>query len=191
LAEDGIMDRMRAIRMGSSEGYNTRFSSPARQRIFSPLQKLSKSLIFWCNTNKLCILALNEPSRPREKIGETMKKLNIPALAILIAIAFIAQPVAVCVAQNWDILNSMRGHRLHNLWGNDLGRVECVTSDDYGQPAFIVLSVMDNKIVAIPFSALTPSSRLDNLVVNITRGQLRNSSGYSINAAYAFCRLSP
>jgi len=120
-----------------------------------------------------------------------MKKLNIPALAILIAIAFIAQPVAVCVAQNWDILNAMRGHRLHNLWGDDLGRVECVTSDDYGQPAFNVLSVMDNKIVAIPFSALTPSSRLDNLVVNITRGQLRNSPGYSITAAYAFCRHSP
>jgi len=120
-----------------------------------------------------------------------MKKLNVDALAILIAIACIAQPVAVCVAQNWDILNAMRGHRLHNLWGNDLGRVECVTSDDYGQPAFIIVSVMDNKIVPIPFSALTPSSRLDNLVVNITRDQLRNSPGYSINAAYAFCSLPP
>jgi hypothetical protein len=118
-----------------------------------------------------------------------MKKLNIPALAILIAIAFIAQPVAVCVAQNWDISSAMRGHHLYNLLGEDLGKIECVTSDNYGQPAFIILAVTGNKIVGVPYSALLPSGGLNNLVVNITRDQLRNSSGYSINAAYAFCPL--
>jgi hypothetical protein len=118
-----------------------------------------------------------------------MKNLNIPALAILIAIAFIAQPVAVCVAQDWDVLNAMRGRHLHNLWGDDLGRVECVTADDNGQPAFIVLSVMSNKVVAIPFSALRPGSTLDYLIANVTRDQLRNTPGSSINSAYAFCRL--
>ncbi|MGO9020366.1 MAG: hypothetical protein ACLQVJ_18675 [Syntrophobacteraceae bacterium] len=56
-----------------------------------------------------------------------MKKLSIQALAILIAIAFIAQPVAVCVAQNGDVASAMRGHRLYNLLGEDLGRIECVT----------------------------------------------------------------
>lgn len=119
-----------------------------------------------------------------------MKKLNISALAILIAIAFIAQPLAVCVAQNWDISSAMRGHRLYNLRGEDLGRIECVRSDDYGQPASIILSVTGNdKIVAIPFSALQLRGGLNNFVVNISRGQLRNSPGYSINAAYAFCSL--
>ena len=70
-----------------------------------------------------------------------MKKLSIPALALLIAIAFIAQPAAVCVAQNWDIANAMRGHHLYNQIGEELGRIECVTSDDFGQPAFKVLAV--------------------------------------------------
>src|SRR5208283_5214822 len=119
-----------------------------------------------------------------------MKKLNIPALAILIAIAFIAQPVAVCVAQNWDISSAMRGHQLYNLRGEDLGRIECVRYDDYGQPAYIILSVMGNsKIVVIPFSAMVPRGGVNNFAVNITRGQLRNSPGYSLNAAYAFCHL--
>jgi len=119
-----------------------------------------------------------------------MKKFRLPVLAILIAIAFIAQPVAVCVAQNGDIASAMRGHRLYNLLGENLGRIECVTSNDYGQPAFIILSVMGSKIVAIPFSALLlPSSGVNTFVVNITRYQLRNSPGYSINAADAFCRL--
>ncbi|MFZ0927144.1 MAG: hypothetical protein WAN11_00985 [Syntrophobacteraceae bacterium] len=119
-----------------------------------------------------------------------MKKLSIQALAILIAIAFIAQPVAVCVARNGDVASAMRGHRLYNLLGEDLGRIECVTFDDYGQPAFIILAVMANKIVAIPFSALLlPSSGVNKFIVNITRYQLFHSPGYSINAADAFCRL--
>ena len=118
-----------------------------------------------------------------------MKKFRLPVLAILIAIAFIAQPVAVCVAQNGDIASAMRGHRLYNLLGENLGRIECVTSNDYGQPAFIILSVMGSKIVAIPFSALVPRGGVNNFAVNITRGQLRNSPGYSLNAAYAFCHL--
>lgn len=121
-----------------------------------------------------------------------MRNSSVPALAVLIAIAFIAQPVAVCVAQDWDISNAMRGRHLHNFLGDDLGRIECVTSNDYGQPAFIILSIMDNKIVAIPFSALRgPSDGMDNLVVNITREQLRRSPSYSINSAYAYCSLSP
>ncbi len=118
-----------------------------------------------------------------------MKKLSIPALAILFAIVLIAQLVAVKVAQSQDISSAMRGHRLHNLMGQDLGKIECVTYDDYGQPAFIVLSVMDNKVVAIPFSALLSGSGINNFVVNITRDQLHNSPGYSRNAADAFCRL--
>jgi hypothetical protein len=126
----------------------------------------------------------------QEKCDLTMKKLSIPALAILIAIAFIVQPVALCTAQNWDIANAMRGHHLYNQIGEDLGRIECVTTGDSGQPDFIVLSVMGNKIVAIPFSALLyPGGGVNKYVVNITRYQLRNSPGYSINAADAFCRL--
>lgn len=119
-----------------------------------------------------------------------MKKLSIPILATLIAIAFIARPVAVCVAQNWDISSAMKGHHLYNLRGEDLGTIECLRSDDYGQPASIILSVIgSNKIVVIPFSALLPGSGLNNFVVNITGGQLRNSPSYSINAMYAFCPL--
>ena len=103
---------------------------------------------------------------------------------------FIAQPVAVCVAQDWDVSSAMQGHHLYNLRGEDLGRIECVRYDDYGQPAYIILSVMGNsKIVAIPFSALVPRGGVNNFAVNITRGQLRNSPGYSLNAAYAFCHL--
>jgi hypothetical protein len=119
-----------------------------------------------------------------------MKKLSIPALAVLIAIAFIAQPVAVCVAQNWDIAGAMRGHHLYNQIGEELGRIECVTSDDFGQPAFIVLAVSGSKIVAIPFSALLyPGGGVNKFVVNVTRYQLRNAPRYSMNAAGAFCRL--
>ena len=118
-----------------------------------------------------------------------MKKLNLPALAILIAIAFIVQPVALCAAQNWDMANAMRGRHLYNQIGEDLGRIECVTSGDSGQPEFIVVSVTSSKIVTIPFSALLYPAGVNKYVVNITRYQLRNSPGYSINAADAFCGL--
>ncbi len=107
----------------------------------------------------------------------------------MIAISLIAQPVAVCVAQNSDISSAMRGHHLYNLMGHDLGKIECVTFDDYGQPALIILSIMDNKVVGIPFSALVPSTRKNRFVVNITSDQLRNSAGYSRNAADFFCRI--
>ncbi len=122
-----------------------------------------------------------------------MKNLSIPALAILIAITFIAQPVVVSVAQYGDgaTVGDMIGSRLYNLRGQDLGRIDCVTFDDDGRPAFIILSVYGTKIVPIPFSALQPSSRWDpfvkwnRFVVNITKDQLRRAPGYSINAGYA------
>ncbi len=119
-----------------------------------------------------------------------MKKLSMPALAILIAIAFTAQPVAVCVAQNWDIPSAMRGHHLYSQLGEDLGRIECVTFNDSGQPAFIVVSVTGSKIVAIPYPALLfPGGGVNRFVVNITRYQLRKAPGYSMNAAGAICGL--
>ncbi len=113
-----------------------------------------------------------------------MKHLSITAFAILIAITFIAQPVAVSVAQygGGGIVAAMNGNRLYNLLGEDLGRIDCVTFDDDGQPAFIILSVMDTKLVPIPFSALLPSSGRDRFVVNITKDQLRRAPGYSINS---------
>ena len=63
-----------------------------------------------------------------------MKNLSIPALAILIAITFIAQPVVVSVAQYGDgaTVGDMIGSRLYNLRGQDLGRIDCVTFDDDG-----------------------------------------------------------
>jgi hypothetical protein len=118
-----------------------------------------------------------------------MKKLSLPASAILIAIAFIVQPVAFCVAQNWDIANAMRGHHLHNQIGEDLGRIECVTPGDFGQPEFMVVSVTSSKIVTIPFSALLYPAGVNKYVVNISRYRLRNSPGYSINVADSFCGL--
>ena len=120
-----------------------------------------------------------------------MKNLSIPAFTILIAIAFIAQPVAVSMAQNGNLLTAMRGHHLFDAWGEDLGKIECVTPYGTGQPFSIVISVDDNKIVTIPFSELLSNSEwdLDYLVVNIPRDRLRNLP--SINEAQVLCRLSP
>jgi hypothetical protein len=119
--------------------------------------------------------------------GEKMKNLRITALAVLIAVAFIAQPVAVSVAQRGGgaIAGAMIGNRLFNLLGEDLGRIDCITFDDDGQPAFIILAVMGAKIIPIPFSALLPSSGRDRFVVNISRNQLRRTPSYSINARNA------
>jgi len=78
----------------------------------------------------------------------------------------------------------MKGHRLYNPGGDYLGRIETVAFYDNGQPAMIFISVMDNKIVGIPFSALVPSSASDRFVANVTPEQIRNAPGYSINSVF-------
>jgi hypothetical protein len=117
---------------------------------------------------------------------------NTLLLALSIAVALVAQTAAVCEAQYAQygdvvIANAMVGHHLYNLFGQDLGRIQKVTFDDYGTPAFIIVSIIgSNKIVPIPFSALVPSYRPNRFTVAITIGQLRNMPGYSINALDSF-----
>ncbi len=115
-----------------------------------------------------------------------MKSLSIPVFAILIAIAICAQPAG---AQNRDIASAIIGHHLHNLLGDDLGKIECVTFDDFGRPAFMILSTTDNKAVSIPLALLVSDSEPDYPVVHITRDQLRNLSNSSRNDVSEVCPL--
>ncbi len=113
-----------------------------------------------------------------------MKKIRLPVLAILISIAFVAQPIAVCLAQypgNY-IQNAMKGHHLYNLFGEDLGKIKGVQFDAVGRPAYIIVSVNDNKVVLVPFSALVPSSGINRFVANVPRRWVQRNPGYSINA---------
>jgi hypothetical protein len=112
-----------------------------------------------------------------------MKNISVPVLALLISISLFVQPVAVCLAQyeDSDIERAMKGHHLYNLFGKDLGRIEGVQFDADGQPAFIVVHVLD-KLVLVPFSALVPSSGINRFVVSLPQHRVRSDPGYSRNA---------
>jgi hypothetical protein len=116
--------------------------------------------------------------------GMTMRNMILPLLGILISIAFVAQPIAVCLAQypGSEIENAMKGHHLYNLFGNDLGKIQGVTFDESGQPAYILVSVIGSKVVPVPFSALVPASSINRFVVDLRRRDVLHAPGYSINA---------
>jgi hypothetical protein len=120
--------------------------------------------------------------------GETMKNLSIPLLIIAIAVVFIGQSVAVCEAQytNSEMVSAMKGHRLYDSQGNYLGRIDGLTFIGYEQPDSIILSVGENKLVALPFSALLPCTWKDPFVVNITKEQVRHAPIYSVNVGTNF-----
>ena len=118
--------------------------------------------------------------------GKVMRTLAVPVLAILIAVVVFTQPSE---AQNQGISNAIVGQHLYNLWGNDLGKIECVKSDAYGRPAFMILSTPDNKAVSVPISELVSDRGLNYLVVNITMDQLHSLSSASRYDANEICPL--
>jgi hypothetical protein len=116
-----------------------------------------------------------------------MKNQYKGALAVSIVFGFLLLQLTACGAQGFGAAGAMKGHHLYNLQGQELGRIAAVTFDEFGQPAFIIITVTGrNKIVPIPFSALQPSSSPDRYVVNIPQDQVLNAPGYSINALSNF-----
>jgi hypothetical protein len=117
---------------------------------------------------------------------KVMKTLSVPVFAIWIALLIFTQPAG---AQDRDTAGAITGHHLYNLWGDDLGKIECVKSDDFGRPAFMILSTTDNKAISIPLSSLVSDNSLNYLVVHITRDQFHNLSSSSRNDVKAVCPL--